>query len=73
MQMCTIFPRSDAAPTIFVSPLKLAAIIRGRRLNEGGNKNFHSIITVCIYSASSTAFSLHVNASSYSVRPSAPG
>ena len=72
----TIFPQSDAVATIFFSQLKLAVIIWGWQLNEGSDKNFHSIVTACMYalnflaaallvafSASSTAFSL--NASSY--------
>ena len=40
----TVFPRSNAAATNFFLPLKLAAIIRGRRLLEGGDKNYY-----CIY------------------------
>ena len=45
----TVFPRSSAVATIFFSRLKLVVIIQGRYLNEGGDKNLHSIITLYMY------------------------
>ena len=42
VNICTVFPRSDAAATINFPLLALAATIRGRRLLEGGvNYNLH--------------------------------
>ena len=38
----TVLPRVDAAATNFFPLLKLVATIRGQRLLEGGDKNFHS-------------------------------
>ena len=40
----TVFPRSNAAATNCFLLLKLAAIIRGRRLLEGGDNNYYCII-----------------------------
>ena len=40
----TVFPRSNTAATNFFHLLKLAAIIRGQRLLEGGDKNYYCIV-----------------------------
>jgi hypothetical protein len=41
----TVFPRLDAAATNFLPLLKLVAIIQGRRILKGSDKNIHNNIT----------------------------